>query len=325
MEIVAGNHAGISKIATLLQQGEVCAVPSETVYGLAANALDPVAVGNIFSIKGRPHSDPLIVHICDLSMLRRIAIDPPDSIDRLAAAFWPGPLTLILHKSPVIPDIVTAGRPTVAVRLPAHPVLREVIARCGFPLAAPSANPFGYISPTRAEHVATSLGDKVSWGIDGGDCEHGLESTILNLTASTPTILRQGPILPEMIEAVIGERPLIHTAAVKTADTPLLAPGTLLRHYSPVTPVILVDEPGARLADDPATAVVWWSRPAQPDATNVYWLTAAGDPTEAAHNLYSLLHSLDAGNYSRIVIQRAPAEGLGRTVNDRLQRAAACE
>lgn len=325
MEIVAGNSDGISKIASLLQQGEVCAVPSETVYGLAANALDPIAVGKIFSIKGRPHSDPLIVHISDLAMLRRIVVDTPDCLEALAAAFWPGPLTLILRKGAVIPDIVTAGLPTVAVRLPGHPLLRQLISECGFPLAAPSANPFGYISPTRAEHVAAALGDKVKWGIDGAACQHGVESTILNLCGETPTILRQGPILPEMIEAATGFRPLVNVAAVQEDDTPLLAPGTLLRHYSPATPVQLVDSPNPQLGDDPTTAVVYWTRPDGPDATNIHWLSSSGDPVEAARNLYSVLHSLDAGGYTRIVIQRAPDVGLGRTINDRLQRAAARE
>lgn len=322
MEIIAGNSEGIEEVAAILKRGEICAVPSETVYGLAANALDPVAVEKIFAAKGRPHTDPLIVHISDIGMLHQCAVNLPQCVESLAAAFWPGPLTVIVQKHPRVPDVVTAGLPCVAIRMPGHPVLRELIARCGFPLAAPSANPFGYISPTRVEHVAATLGDKVHWGLDGGSCQHGVESTILNLCDTPPRILRQGPILPEMIRTATGILPQLHHTAVKGNDVPLLAPGTLLRHYSPSTPVVLCDNPDLHESDDPLTALVLWARPVGSTPTNVYWLSETGDAAEAAHNLYSMLHALDSGQYRRIVVQRAPDHGLGHTVNDRLQRAA---
>ncbi len=322
MNRLEANSDGIARIAERLRGGEVCAVPSETVYGLAANALDESAVARIFEIKGRPHSDPLIVHIASMEMLAQVVSSPPATLEPLARAFWPGPMTLILHKQPVVSDLITAGLPTVAVRMPAHPALRRLIQECGFPLAAPSANPFGYVSPTRAEHVALSLGDKIDWILDGGECEHGIESTIINLCQTPPVILRQGPIQPEMIEAVIGIFPGVVSSAPATTATPQLSPGTLPRHYSPLTPMQLVSQPQLSQADDPRTAVVFWAKPSYSCPANVHWLTATGDMAEAARNLFDVLRSLDSANYSTLVFQMAPDEGLGRAINDRLKRAA---
>ncbi|WP_442888982.1 L-threonylcarbamoyladenylate synthase [Congregicoccus parvus] len=321
-----------------LRAGELVAVPTETVYGLAAHALDAEACARVFAAKGRPSYDPLIVHVLDLEAAREIAEFNTQAL-ALAARFWPGPLTLILPKSPAVPDIVTSGRPTVAVRVPAHPVMRALLARCGLPLAAPSANPFGYVSPTTAAHVQAGLGDRIDHILDGGPCTIGVESTIVDARdPADPIVLRPGGLAREAIEGVLGRPVRTHTTAPRPADTPPtdpageLAPGLLERHYSPRTPVALRDVPfpSEVLRQPPdGAARVFFARPAGADADRVsrrddiHWLTEAGDLAEAAHNLFALMRALDAAGHARLEFEPAPTHGLGPAINDRLRRAAA--
>ncbi len=333
--------ADVVRVASLLRSGKVVALPTETVYGLAAHALDEAAVQKIFAIKGRPMLDPLIVHGFDLNALKALAHFPPLAL-KLAEAFWPGPLTLVVTKKMVVPRLVTAGRATVALRVPAHPLMRTILAACKLPLAAPSANPFGYISPTRAQHVRDSLGDRAPWIVDGGPCEHGLESTIVDVSdpAAPPRLLRPGPITAEMLEKVLGQPVLLGPATTQpsssTIPTPvsgsspgLLAPGMLPRHYSPKTPFALLD-PGAAPSPPPLGKRAAWIRLRRPPAgdvpppnTEAFWLSENGDLAEAARTLYDLLRKLDAGSYAQIWCETAPPEGLGPAINDRLRRAAA--
>src|SRR2546426_4356301 len=197
--------AAVDRVVEVLRAGQMAALPTETVYGLAANALDSAAVARVFEVKGRPAHNPVIVHVASMAMARRCVSGWPELADKLAAAFWPGPLTLVLPRSREIPDIVTAGGPTVGVRWPSHPFIQAVIRACGFPLAAPSANLSGRISPTTAQHVLKSLGDKIDLIVDGGPSQVGLESTVLDLTIAPPRVLRPGIIDEESLSAVIGE------------------------------------------------------------------------------------------------------------------------
>ncbi len=331
---LSGAPEDVARAAALLRAGEVVALPTETVYGLAANALDAGAVRKIFEIKGRPLLDPLIVHGLDEEFLAQVAEFTPAG-RRLAAAFWPGPLTLVLPKKAAVPDVVTAGRRTVAVRAPAHPVMRAVLAACGRPLAAPSANPFGYLSPTRAQHVRDSLGAGAPWIVDGGACALGLESTIVDVSDEEAgvRILRLGPVTAEELSVVLGGTVRVETATGKKAEESgnkegLLAPGMLERHYSPRTPLDLL-EPGARPPGAAAGTRAAWVRLRReaagdaPAGVETFWLSERGDLAEAARGLYDLLRQLDGGGYARIWCERAAEAGLGAAFNDRLRRGAA--
>jgi L-threonylcarbamoyladenylate synthase len=227
----------IAAAADLLRRGEVVAFPTETVYGLGADATNARAVAQIYAIKARPAFDPLIVHLADAGALRDVADNVPPAATALTQRFWPGPLTIVLRKTDTIPDIVTAGLPSVALRVPDHPVARSLIAATGRPLAAPSANPFGYISPTAAEHVAAQLGEQLPLILDGGPCRVGVESSIVSFVERDPALLRAGGIGLEDIEAVIGP------VRVDTDRSLPLAPGQLPRHYAPRTPIALVAPP----------------------------------------------------------------------------------
>jgi L-threonylcarbamoyladenylate synthase len=320
---------GVTRAAELLRTGEVVALPTETVYGLAANALDERAVRYIFSVKGRPLVDPLIVHGLDVEFFRDLAHFTPLA-RALADACWPGPLTLVLRKTAVISPLVTAGRETVAVRAPAHPVMRAVLTACGLPLAAPSANPFGYISPTRAEHVRASFGGRLPWILDGGPCAVGLESTIVDVSdpAAPPRVLRPGPITPQALASILG-RTVQSPAPTPRDDAPgMAAPGLLARHYSPSTPLGLL-EPGMPPASPPVGRRVAWIRFSQADPaeilparTEVFWLSENGDLAQAARGLYDLLRRLDGAGYEKIWCEKAPDSGWGLALNDRLRRAA---
>lgn len=328
--------AGVERAAELLRQGEVVALPTETVYGLAANARDERAVRYIFTVKGRPLLDPLIVHGLGVDFFEEFAHFTPMA-RALAAACWPGPLTLVLRKMPVVSPLITAGRETVAVRAPAHPVMRAVLAACGLPLAAPSANPFGYISPTCAEHVRASFGGRLPWILDGGPCSVGLESTIVDVSDPTapPRVLRPGPITPEALTRILGQPvfapPTTATVHSAISGQGLLAPGLLARHYSPRTPLGLL-EPGAPPAPPPVGRRVAWVRftpPAgvepAPTRTEVFWLGQTGGLAEAARDLYELLRRLDQAGYEKIWCEKAPEAGWGLALNDRLRRAAGAE
>ncbi len=343
--IVRPTPATLARLARLLRNGGVVAVPTETVYGLAANALDADACRRIFEIKGRPSHDPLIVHVASLAAAEEVAVFSPRA-RKLAKAFWPGPLTLVLPKRAVVPSIVTSGLDSVAVRMPRHPAFRALLARVQRPLAAPSANPFGYISPTTAQHVFDSLGTKISDILDGGACRVGVESTIVDLRdPRKPRLLRPGWVTVRDIAAATGIRisatksrrpaagPAPAVAQPATESSPgLVAPGMSTKHYSPHTPLLLVGKIGARELRASAsptgkTAWVYFSRPAVlPKGIprdQVYWFSVDGDPARAARALFKTLRTLDGKGYDRIVVEKAPASPQAESLNDRLRRAAA--
>lgn len=312
----------IQQAADLLRRGGVVAVPTETVYGLGANALDAVAVARIFEIKGRPRFDPLIVHVDSADAAWRLCEHVPDAARKLADRFWPGPLTIVLPKTAAVPDIVTAGLPSVALRVPAHPMALALIRAAGVPVAAPSANPFGRISPTTAQHVVDQLGDKVDMILDGGACETGVESTVVSLV-DEPTVLRPGGTPIEAIEQVIG--PLRMAADEEKRPT---APGQLPEHYAPRTPLFLhapyfwpTDE--VPIEQRSKRGLLALSPPPRDTGyAQVEVLSARGDLREAAANLFAAMHRLDATGLDAIDAERVPDQGLGRAINDRLRRAA---
>jgi L-threonylcarbamoyladenylate synthase len=314
MGAVPATPENIARAAEVLRGGGVVAFPTETVYGLGANALDPQAVARIFEIKQRPAFDPLIVHIANSDMLEDVVADFTPLMLRLSARFWPGPLTLIARRAPGIPAIVTAGLDTVAVRMPAHPVAIEVIERANVPVAAPSANPFGYVSPTRAAHVERSLGDAIDLILDGGPTEHGIESTILALEP-VPRILRYGAIPSEEIERIAG--PLV--AATRSNAVPE-APGNLPQHYAPRVPVRIVDfanVPAAGRSD--AAALAFGAEPEGYAA--VRNLSPSSNLREAAAALFDALQELERLGITRIDAPEFPHHGLGLAIADRLGRA----
>jgi L-threonylcarbamoyladenylate synthase len=310
----------IGSAQAFLEQGELVAIPTETVYGLAANALDESAVIKIFEAKQRPTFDPLIVHTSSLARAAEFADTSNPKIQPLVDRFWPGPLTLLLPRKPIVPDLVTAGLETVAVRVPKHPMMRQLLAQLDFPLAAPSANPFGFISPTRAQHVADQLGDKVAYILDGGPAEVGIESTIIGFPEGVPTIYRLGGLSLEEIEEVVGE------VAVKphSSSNPT-SPGQLKQHYAPATPLQLgaIEELLPQYEPTAVGLLSFSQHYPQVPAQQQFVLSEAGDPTEAARNLFAAMRHLDALQVSVILAELLPEEGLGRAVNDRLRRAAA--
>jgi len=306
-ETLLPDSPGIARAVEIWRAGGLVAFPTETVYGLGADARQDRAVARIFEAKGRPRFNPLIVHVASVAQARAL-VEWPDTAARLAKAFWPGPLTLVL---PLRPDhglspLVTAGLPTLGLRLPAHPVAQELLSAFGGPVAAPSANPSGRISPTEAAHVAAGLADRIEAILDGGPCEVGLESTILGLDGP-PALLRPGGVPAEAIEAVVG-RPLIHPAEAATPT----APGQLASHYAPAASVRL-------------NATSWRAGEARlgfgPVACDLN-LSERGDLVEAAANLFHHLHALDETGRP-IAVSPVPDSGLGRAINDRLRRAAA--
>lgn len=322
------TECNLLRLASALRSGAIVGVPSETVYGLAANALSADACAGIFEAKGRPTTDPLIVHLASAGDLSRVAHVNALALS-LAAAFWPGPLTLVLPKKEHVPDIVTAGKATVAVRVPAHPVFRKLIKLAGCPLAAPSANPFGYVSPTTADHVREGLtGTSLRYVLDGGECRVGVESTIIDLVNPTrPRLLRPGGLPVEMVERVLGCELIRPRRTRLSAKTAAPAPGMLARHYSPRTPIILHGRLDAEtLAKLPMTdAALLLRRPANSAADpRFFWLTDDGRLETAARNLFSVLRRLDNGAWTRIHAEiPAGAEGLAPAIRDRLTRAAA--
>jgi L-threonylcarbamoyladenylate synthase len=307
----------IDEAARLIRAGELVAFPTETVYGLGADATSERAVAKIFEAKGRPQFNPLISHVLDSSEARRF-VQWNGLADRLAAKFWPGPLTLVLPRAKDSPIalLTTAGLDTVAIRAPAHPMAQALIRAAGLPIAAPSANRSGSISPTRAEHVAESLGDRVALILDGGPCTVGVESTVLDLTGARPVLLRPGGATREAIEAVAGGIGV--SDALPEGDAPRKSPGQLQSHYAPARPVRLeattVDRDEALLAFGP-------NPPA--GARHTLNLSVAGDLGEAAANLFAHLRALDRPEVARIAAMPVPHTGLGLAINDRLRRAAA--
>lgn len=307
----------LSQAADFILSGGIGAVPTETVYGLAADALNPDAVRKIFQAKGRPFIDPLIVHVCDMQMAEQLAFfDARSKI--LAEKFWPGPLTLILKKREIVPDLVTAGLDTVALRMPSHKMMHDLIEICRRPIAAPSANPFGYVSPTTAQHVAEQLADKIDFILDGGKCQNGVESTILMLSqnGSPHKLLRAGPIPPDALSAALDEP--IDISPQKNEAHPQ-APGMLKSHYSPHSKLHLFDNP-QEVEHINNQNIIFFIKPNSPQK-NHYWLSENGDLNQAAQNLFSLIRSLDKISPSGFFCQRPPNSGIGLAINDRLNRA----
>jgi len=304
----------LSEVLSQLKRGKPVALPTETVYGLAANALDARAVSKIFALKERPLDHPLIVHVSSLEQARSLATSFPKDAEVLAKAFWPGPLTLVLPKKPQVPDLTTGGMQSVAIRIPNHPATLSLIEQCGFPLAAPSANPFGRISPTTAQHVEESFGTHSPLVFDGGACSVGVESTIVSFLDPRPCILRLGGLAVEKIEAVIG--PVAQVG--KSAKA--IAPGMLPQHYAPRTPLVILEEkdplPPGKLG------LLTLENSHDPKVFHCHeQLSPTGDLEEAASKFYSALRKLDQASLDCIVAYRFPNRGLGKALNDRLERA----
>lgn len=302
-----------------LINGEIIAIPTETVYGLAGNAYCENALKKIFELKKRPFYNPLIVHIKSASLLNSIAIDIPDEAHRLAKEFWPGPITLVLKKQPHLLNLITAGKETVAVRVPNHPVALALLEKLDFPLAAPSANPFGCISPTTAEHVLGYFGDKLDFILDGGACERGLESTIIGFEKNQPVLYRHGSISIEEIEKIVGKLK-IYT----NNDSKPNSPGMLSRHYAPITTTYLTDNVPEFLKSFQGKKIgllLFKKIITNEENTIQEVLSEKGDLEEAGRKLYAALHRLDKRNLDVIIAEKFPDEYLGKTLNDRLQRA----
>lgn len=332
-ETTALMAAAVERAAERLRAGEVVAVPTETVYGLAANALDPAAVARIYAVKGRPAHNPVIVHVASRSMARECASDWTPLADRLADVFWPGPLTLVLPRASRIPDIVTAGGSTVGIRWPQHPFMQALIRACGFPLAAPSANLANRLSPTNAGHVLSQLGDRVALVVDGGDCNVGIESTVVDASAEAPRILRPGMIDEPALRAAAGTSVVLSELVGVAPGQPLQSPGQLARHYSP----------RARLEvwswrDDAELARRLAESGVAPDRTYVVThhqvphllplsqvILIPDDPEAFARALYAQLHQCDDVGAELIVVEAPPAVPGWAGVADRLRRASVRE
>jgi L-threonylcarbamoyladenylate synthase len=332
------DAAGIERAAAILRAGGLVAFPTETVYGLGAHALDRAAVLRLFTAKGRPSNDPLIVHIHDLDALHALVVDVPPAATALAARFWPGPLTMVLRRSAAVPLEVTAGLETVAVRIPAHPIARSLIETAGIPVAAPSANLFSRPSPTRAEHVLEDLNGRIDLVIDGGPTTVGVESTVIDLSGAVPTILRPGAVTLEMVRSVLPDARLRTTASEH--DGAMKSPGLLARHYAPRAPLTLYNGAAslvvARIAADAAAAIAEGRRVGivatdedkffdlRNDALHIVRLGPEEDTALLAANLYSALRTLDAAAVDMIFARTFREEsGLTTAIHDRLRRAAA--
>jgi len=314
----------IEKAEAILGSGGLVAIPTETVYGLAGNGLNPDAVSKIFSVKSRPNFDPLILHTSSIDRVGEFVIHIPSSLGELALAFWPGPLTLLLPKKPIVPDLVTSGLDRVAVRVPNHPLTLKLLSKLEFPLAAPSANPFGYISPTKATHVNDQLGDKIEYILDGGSCQVGLESTIIGLENGQVTVYRLGGLELQSIEKVVGK---VKVMAHSSSDPQ--SPGMLKSHYAPRKPFILGDldklvSRYQKRGEDFAVLSFRKDLSGVSERRHIQ-LSSTGDLSEAAKNLFAAMRALDNMDVSVILSELVPDVGLGKAINDRLRRAAARE
>jgi L-threonylcarbamoyladenylate synthase len=307
----------VRQAAEIIRQGGIVAFPTETVYGLGADAHNPLAVARIFEVKRRPNFDPLIVHIAHPAQLRKLVKEIPSSAKKLTERLWPGPLTVVLLKEENIPDIVTAGLPSIAVRMPDHPMALSLIKESKCPIAAPSANPFGYLSPTTAEHVREQLGDQVDLILDGGPCTVGVESTILSFSENKPRLLRPGGVSLEEIESILGK---VEIGSIK--DKPS-APGMFSRHYAPRTPMVLDwDEKHLDSYKGKRIGVLAFQDPEHfQKFQHIEVLSKKGDLREAAANLFSAIRRLDALDLDLILAEAVPEAGLGRAIMDRLRRA----
>lgn len=338
-KIHAPTDDAIRLAAQCLARGELVGIPTETVYGLAACALDPVAVAKIFAAKGRPSSNPLIVHLAELSQLSLVTAEPLD--DAIAAqvdllsVLWPGPMTLVLPRSSRVPDAVTAGRDTVAVRIPGHEITRKLIRQCGFPLAAPSANRSKYVSPTTAEHVAEGLHEHVAMILDGGACDCGIESTIVMLEPDGATLLRPGAITREELALRLGAP--VRLLAPTTDDEDLVAPGMMREHYAPSTPIRFFDPTqlndlparcGRIAFSTPTSSGTQFSSETQCSSGTQCFevfkvLSKTGDLDEVAKHLFAAIRELDAMGLDLILVDSCEPSGIGQAIMDRLNRATA--
>lgn len=316
------QSAAIERAVEVLRGGGLVALPTETVYGLGADARNPDAVRRIFSVKGRPADHPLIVHLGSAADLDAFAVDIPDDARKLAARFWPGPLTIVLWRAPDVPDVVTGGRDTVALRVPDHAATLAVLRALGSGVAAPSANRFGHVSPTTADHVRQDLGEEVDYVLDGGPCKVGLESTIVDLTTEIPVLLRPGAVTAEQIEATLG-RPI-----ERTATGPARAPGMLRAHYAPHTKVELVAPPGlaprARALMALGARVGMLTSSSTESIAGVRRFDLGTSAEDAGRALYASLRAADAAGLDVILVVEPPADDeLAPAIADRLSRAAA--
>jgi L-threonylcarbamoyladenylate synthase len=328
------DPAAIQRAAECLRHGGLVAFPTETVYGLGVNALDSAAVHRLFAAKGRPSTDPLIVHVASVESIAPLVAGLPAAVDRLASRFWPGPLTLVMPRSPVVVTEVTAGLATVAIRVPSHPVAHALVQAAGIPVAAPSANLFSRPSPTRASHVIDDLDGRIDLVLDGGETPVGIESTVLDLSQEIPTVLRPGAVSIEMLREVIPNVRLVSLTVSESKAAP--APGMLEKHYSPRAPLTLYDGPGGR------QALITAARAAVASAARVGVIAVPGDfdgdedlrdrvvlrelgpdPQDVARALYATLRELDASAVDRILVRILPTDdGLSLALRDRLRRAA---
>lgn len=312
--------SSISKAKQLLEQGELVAIPTETVYGLAGNALNENSILEIFKVKNRPQFDPLIVHVASLDQAKELTENFPEQAERLANKFWPGPLTLLLKKKPIIPYLVTSGLDTVGIRCPHHDLTRSLLQQLSFPLAAPSANPFGYISPTRPEHVNEQLGDSIKYILNGGECPVGIESTIVGFENELPVIYRLGGLSLEKIESAVGKV----NVQLNTSSNPL-APGQLKSHYAPKKKLKLGNLKELVQTHGKKRVGVLVFQEQQPDIDPNYQkiLSPEGNLEQAAQRLFASLRTLDKMDINLILAEEVPDVGLGKAINDRLRRAAA--
>lgn len=298
----------------ILRQGGLVSIPTETVYGLGANGLNVAAVLQIFSVKERPSFDPLILHSTQ-EQIFSWAREIPKQAKLLADAFWPGPLTLVLPKSEQVPYEVTSGLDTVGLRVPKHPLTLELLAQLDFPISAPSANPFGYVSPTTAAHVNEQLGDKIDYILDGGSCPVGIESTIVGFPQGVPTIYRLGGLERDKIESVIG---YVHQKTIENSKPN--SPGMILEHYSPHKPLFLVND-FSEIQDDEGVVYILFGEALEVEQNRQFFLSREGNYYEASAKLYALLRTLDKTSFHTIVAKRLPEQGLGAAINDRLFKA----
>jgi len=311
----------IDKAAALLVAGEVVAIPTETVYGLAGNLFNPSAVEKIYTLKNRPRNNPLIVHVKDLEATLPLITEFPKPLQQLAEKYWPGPLTVLLKKSKLVPDSITAGSDFVAIRVPAHPLTKQLLEQIPFPLVAPSANPFTRISPTNAEHVEHYFGDSIPCILDGGSCSVGLESTIIGMNNDTPLLYREGVLGKLLLESLIG--PIEKFNPQKNT---ILTPGQWPRHYAPLTKTILCKREEIMLHVKDNTGIIVYKEPLLSVNTNQqHILSETGSLVEAAKNLYQILHHVDKQKYETIICEMLPQEELGNTINERLKRASSSE
>ena len=316
MSIISKN---ISKAIEILSNDDLVAIPTETVYGLAGNIYSEKAIMKIYEMKERPLFNPLIVHLSSIEKVNDVASEFTQSAQKLAEAFWPGPLTMVFKKKSSVPNIVTAGKDTVGIRIPDHPVTLDLLKELPFPLAAPSANPFGCISPTSAAHVEKYFKNSLSMVLDGGHCKSGIESTIIGFEKEVPVIYRLGSITIEEITAVIGP-----VEIKNKKDIAPDAPGMLSRHYAPKTSSYLVENADyflSNLTNKKVGVLLFDKAIDAPNIAHSITLSKTGNLKEAASKLYESLHQLDVLNLDLIVIERFPDVGLGKSINDRLERA----